>query len=119
MWFFHRWQERRRALTAMQQDLAYIRRTVDDLVDQQEATRMDLSKLQAAVAQETAIDQSAVVLIQQIADALKATNGDQAAVDALADQLSASASTLAGAVTANTPAAPAAAASAQGDGAGV
>lgn len=107
MWVFHRWQERRRALTAISQDLAYIRRLVDYVVDQQEATRMDLTKLQAAVAQETAIDQSAVVLIQQIADALKASSSDQAAVDALADQLSASASTLASAITANTPAAPA------------
>lgn len=101
MWLRFNWSVGR---TPIEPALARIEQTLDRIMRYQEELGMDLTKLQAAVAAETQVDQSAVVLIQQIADALKAANasGDQAAVDALAAQLSASAATLGSAVAANT-----------------
>lgn len=65
----------------------------------------DLSGLTAAVNANTTVEGSAITLIQQIADQLRNSSGDQAAVDALATQLQSSAAALAAAVTANTSAA--------------
>jgi predicted PP-loop superfamily ATPase len=62
--------------------------------------------LKAAVAAQTTVDQSAVALIQGIADKLKTTTTD-ADVQALADELTAAAAPLSAAITANTPATPA------------
>lgn len=76
---------------------------------QQEQISMDISKLQAAVAKETTVEQGAVTLLQELAQELKdaLAGGDATAVNALADQISSNADALAAAVTANTPAAPA------------
>src|ERR1039458_9849717 len=66
---------------------------------------MDLSVLTAAVTANTNATQSAIVLIQGIAAQLALVKTNPAAVQALADQLNASATALAAAVTANTVAA--------------
>lgn len=67
--------------------------------------RMDqaIVNLQAAVQKETTVFQSGVTLIQQLANEIK-NAPDMATVQALADQVSANADTLAAAITANTPA---------------
>ncbi len=62
----------------------------------------------AQVAQNTQVEASAVTLIQGIAAQLTAAAGDPAAVESLAAQLKGSADALAAAITANTPATPAA-----------
>ena len=68
-----------------------------------------LSDLQAQVAAQTTVEQSAITLIQQLAAAVTAANGvSPAAVEAVIAQFKTSATALASAVTANTPAAPAA-----------
>lgn len=68
---------------------------------------LDLTALAAAVANNTSVEQSAVTLIQGLAQELAsaASSGDQAAVATLSAQLTNSASALAAAITANTPAA--------------
>lgn len=75
-------------------------------LDQQEQSIMtDLISLSAAVAQSRTVQDSAISLINQIADALADAKTDPAAIQALADQLNAQAASLAAAVTENTPAA--------------
>jgi len=68
-----------------------------------------LSDLQAAVAQETTVSQSAITLLQGLKaqlDALIAAGNDDPALAALTAQLSTDTSALAAAVSANTPASP-------------
>ena len=73
-----------------------------------------LSDLQAQVAAQTTVEQSAVTLIQSLAAQITAANGvSPAAVEAVVAQFQTSAAALAAAVTANTPAAPATAAAAK------
>lgn len=67
--------------------------------------------LQASVAADTTVEQSAITLLQglsaQLTAALAAAaNGDSAALPALKAQIDANAAALAAAITANTPAAP-------------
>jgi predicted RNA-binding Zn ribbon-like protein len=69
---------------------------------------LDLSALTAQVKANTDAEASAIHLIQTIAAELAANSGNQAAVDALAAQLKASADPLAAAIVANTASAPAA-----------
>lgn len=64
-------------------------------------TTMDLSKILAATTAATTADASIVALVTTIAAELKPANGDQAAIDALADQLTAGTSTVVAAVNAN------------------
>src|SRR5215831_8895164 len=68
----------------------------------------ELDALNAEVAQNTDVTNSAITLLnglsQQLKDALAA--GDPAAIQAVVDQLDANTQSLADAVTANTPAAP-------------
>jgi predicted chitinase len=68
-----------------------------------------LAALQAQVAQNTTIEASAVTLIQGLAAQIAAAGTDSAALAALTTNLNASATALAAAITANTPAAPPAA----------
>lgn len=68
----------------------------------------DLTSLQNQVAQNTSVEESAVTLINGLASQLAAAGTDPAKLQALQDSLQASASDLAKAVAANTPAAPAA-----------
>lgn len=67
---------------------------------------MDLSRLTAAVARDTTVNESAITLMTNLSTLLREAAGDEAAVNALADQLDAAQQTLADAVVANTPAAP-------------
>ena len=69
-----------------------------------------LDDLQAEVARNTSVEASAVTLIQGLAAQIAAAtaNNDTAALAKLTSDLSASADALAAAVTANTPAPPAA-----------
>jgi hypothetical protein len=66
-----------------------------------------LTDLQAQVAQNASVEQSAVLLIQGLATQLSAAIGSDngAALMSLSQQLNASATALAAAITANTPAA--------------
>ena len=79
-----------------------------------ERMALDISKLQAAVAAETTVEQSAVTLIGTLAGEIQTlinasgNTVDPAALQALVDQMTASQASLAAAVTANTPAAPSA-----------
>lgn len=66
----------------------------------------ELDALTADVANETAVDQSAITLINGIAAKLDAMKNDPAAIAALSTQLKSSSAALAAAVTANTPAEP-------------
>ena len=73
----------------------------------------DLTALQTAVANEGTVEASAITLLQGLSAQLQqliANSGntvDPAAVQAIVDSINANAATLAAAVTANTPAAPA------------
>jgi len=63
-------------------------------------------ELAAAVAAERDVVNSAVTLIQGLADQIAAANGDAAAIDAVIADVRAQAQSLGSAVAANTPAAP-------------
>lgn len=66
---------------------------------------MDLKKLTDAATANTNAVNSATTLFQELAQEIKDANssGDQAAVDAIADQISQSAGALSDAIVANTP----------------
>lgn len=81
------------ALSQLQQQLGAIMATLADL--------------QAAVAAEDTVIDSAITLLQGLAAQIAALTPNQAAIDALAADVSAKTQSLAAAVTANTPAAPA------------
>lgn len=66
---------------------------------------LNQAKIEAAVAHLDSVDDSILALIQQLADEVRNTPAEQAALDALADSLDSKAQALADAVTANTPAA--------------
>jgi hypothetical protein len=66
---------------------------------------LDLTRLEAAVARDTTVNQSAITLLSQLSQLVRDTAGDPAKVAALADQLDAQQQALADAVTQNTPAA--------------
>jgi hypothetical protein len=83
--------------------LTRIERKLDALAHQENIIMADLTALTAEVAETTAVEQSAITLIQGIAAQLAAAATDPAAVQALADQLSSGAAGLAAAVAANTP----------------
>lgn len=68
------------------------------------ATNQALSDLQAQVAKNEQLEESAVTLIKGLAAQITAAGTDPVALKALTDGLNASASDLAAAVTANTPA---------------
>lgn len=66
---------------------------------------MDLTGLQAEVAEQETVGASATTLLSQLFTAFEAAKGDEAAVQALVDRGRAATAGLAAAVTANTPAA--------------
>jgi prefoldin subunit 5 len=68
---------------------------------------MTLAALQAAVAAEDTVIQSAVTLLNGIQAQIAALTPDQAAIDALAADVQTQTQALSAAVAANTPAAPA------------
>lgn len=65
----------------------------------------DLTAITAQVAQNTTVEESAVTLIKGLAAQIQAAGTDPAALQALVTQLNGSATDLAAAVAANTPAA--------------
>lgn len=78
------------------------------LKKQGETIMADLTKLEADVATETTVTQSAVTLINGLAAQVTAAGTDPVKLKAVTDQMEANAAALAAAVTANTPAPPAA-----------
>lgn len=68
----------------------------------------ELEALKAEVAATVTVEQSAITLINGIAARIAAAGTDPAALSALTTQLTDSAAALSAAITANTPAAPAA-----------
>jgi cephalosporin hydroxylase len=73
------------------------------IVTKEDAMSAELDRLTAQVAATTTIEQSAITLIQGIAQQLRDAATDPAKITALADSLHTSADALAAAVTANTP----------------
>ena len=65
-----------------------------------------IAKLQADVAAETTVDQSAITLLNGIPQLIKDAAGDPSALNDLAASIEANTAGLASAVTQNTPAAP-------------
>ncbi len=74
---------------------------------QQRNLMSDLAAISDAVARETTVVQSAVTLLNELAQELRDAANDPAAVQALADSINSDADALAAAVEANTPAPPA------------
>lgn len=97
-----------RADTGLQTQQDRIEAKIDQLLKNERTIIMDLTTLQAQVEQTLTVEQSAVTLINGLAAQIAAAADDPAKVSALAAQLKSSADTLAAAITANTPAAPAA-----------
>ena len=78
--------------------------TKQDLAKLTQFIMIEFDTLTAQVKANTDVEASAVLLIQGIAAKLEAAKTDPAAIQALADELKASADPLAAAVAANTPA---------------
>jgi predicted RNA-binding Zn ribbon-like protein len=85
----------------------YIIFQIDRLIKKGAGITMTLDELQVQVTENTSLEQSAITLIQGIAAQLAAAAQDPAKIQALSDQLNASADALAAAIQANTPAVPA------------
>lgn len=85
-----------------------IERKLNGLLKQEEAEMSALDDLRKQVQKNSDLEESAVTLIQGIAQQLKdaIAAGDPAALTTLAAQLDTSARDLAAAIAANTPAAP-------------
>lgn len=90
----------------IEQNNALLRKS-NSIIHQQRNEMVNLDALTAQLEAETNAVTAAVNLITTLADEIRAASGDQAAVNALAEQFAAQAKTLADAVAANTPAAPA------------
>ena len=96
----------RAALASIQATLAAIRK---DIAAMSASTTNSLANLQAAVAAQTTVTQSVLTLLSTMAAEIAAASptGDNPAIDAVVTTMNANATSLAAAVTANTPAAPA------------
>lgn len=94
----------------MKQLNANITALISNLKQQETAMSAEMDRLTASVQRNTSVTDSALALISGLADQVRnaASSGDPAALNALADQIDAESQKLADAVTANTPAAPAA-----------
>jgi chromosome segregation ATPase len=77
------------------------------LTMKQEQVMADLTALTAEVERNTAVDQSAIALLNGLAAQIEALKTDPVALQNLADTMRGSSDELAAAVAANTPAAPA------------
>ncbi len=85
--------------------LDFILLNLKQLIKKETEMSQQLTDLQAAVAQEITVEQSAITLLNGLAAQLAAAGTDPAALQTLHDQILASSNALAAAVTANTPAA--------------
>lgn len=86
--------------------LAALERKLDLILTNQETIMSALDDLTTQVSSNTTVIQSALTLINGIADRIKAAGTDSAALDALTASLKADDNALAAAVSANTPTAP-------------
>ena len=80
---------------------------VESLSERITRMALDLTELRDAVAENTAVDQSAIQLLNTLLDEVESLKGDPAAIQALVDDIRASNATLGAAVAAGTPADPA------------
>ena len=96
-----------RRLDAIEDILRFVHHEMHTLIERVDIMASALESLQAAVAAEDTVIDSAVTLIQGFAAALAAAGTDPAALAALKTDIDAKAQSLAAAVAANTPAAPA------------
>jgi hypothetical protein len=85
--------------------IARLEGKLDQLLQQENQENMTLTDLKAKVQKNTDVASSAVTLINGLAEQLRTLANDPAAIQALADQLDSTDSSLAAAITANTPAA--------------
>jgi len=99
-----------RELDGIKEQLSKILYFMREIYHKERHMEKEMKELQDAVERTTAVETSAVTLIQGIAAQLAAAKEDPAAIAALATQLQSQADALAAAITANTPAAPAEAA---------
>lgn len=67
---------------------------------------LDLSALEAAVAENDTVDGSAITLLDQLMAEVEANKGNPAAIQAIVDRVRSANATLAAAVARNTPASP-------------
>lgn len=74
------------------------------LSKQMETIMQELDNLTSEVARNTSVDQSAITLLEGLADKLEAMKTDPAKIQALADEMRGSSDALAAAVAKNTPA---------------
>lgn len=85
-------------------DLSEVKNLLHKILNNQRYIMATLQDLQAAVAAEDTVIDSAITLINGLAAQIAALQPDQAAIDALAADVKAKADALSAAVTANTPA---------------
>lgn len=85
--------------------LADIRRDLKSLLEKGNTMSVQLDALTAEVARNTAVDESAITLLNGLAAQIIELKTDPVALQALADSLQGSSNALAAAVIANTPAA--------------
>ena len=79
---------------------------VESLSERITRMALDLTELRDAVAENTAVDQSAIQLLTTLLDEVESLKGDPEAIQALVDDIRASNATLGAAVAAGTPADP-------------
>jgi hypothetical protein len=104
------------SLARIESSLERIEAKLGIIQKEEETIMQDLTQLTADVANDTTVEKSAVTLLQGLKARLDAAiaadqSGDPQQLAALSRQLEASTADLAAAITANTPAAPAAATS--------
>lgn len=79
-------------------------RHINRIIKQEKDIMADLSALTTAVAENTSVEESAIQLLQNLADQLEASMTDPAAIQAIVDNVRNNSSALAAAVAQNTPA---------------
>jgi TolA-binding protein len=85
------------------QELGFIRTTLETLANQGAIMAGELQRLQLEVSEMAGVVDSAIVLINGLAQQIRDLAGDPEALNAMADELDAKAGALGSAVAANTP----------------
>jgi len=95
-------------LNALHASISALSAKLDAILAKEEQNMATLDDITAAVAAEKTVEDSVVMLLQQLSAQLQAAmaSNDPAAMQAIVDQLNSDAQTMADAVTANTPPAP-------------
>lgn len=96
MWNFFNGQQ----LSRMEQRLTILMRTI---IEELKMAQADIDKLKAKVTANTNVTQSAVALINGLAQQIRDASDDPAELQALADSLERDSAALGAAVSANTP----------------